>query len=135
MNKKELIEAINKTPKEERELKKQRGKIEVLEVKEEKKVKKVKWYKAKDFTKEELKYYKGTGKFYIGAKEYAEIDDCDDEDNYMHITNAAMCDLAFKKPRRKPEDFRNNSEYMLYDATLYDAVTRIELGYGDQVLG
>lgn len=92
-------------------------------------------YKAKDFTKEELAYYKGTGNFYVGEKEYAEINNCEEEDNYDHIVNAAYCDLAFKSPRRKPEEFRNNSEYMLYDVTLYGAVTSIENGFGDQVLG
>ena len=92
-------------------------------------------YRAEDFTKEELAYYKGPGKFKLGAEEYAEIDNCEEENNYEHITNRAYCDLAYKRPRRQPEDFRNNSEYMLYDATLYGAVTRIENGFGDQVLG
>ena len=94
-----------------------------------------KMYKSKDFTKEELAYYKGNGKFNIGAKEYSEINDCEDDDNYEHITSMAYCDLAYKRPRRKSEDFRNNSEYMLYDATLYGAVTSIENGFGSQVLG
>ena len=97
-------------------------------------MKKVQTYKSKDFSADELKYYKGTGKFKIGAKEYREIDDGGD-DNYQQITNMAYSDLAFKKPRRQPKDFANNSEYMLYDATLFGAVMDIENGFGSQVLG
>ena len=91
-------------------------------------------YKSKDFTKDELAYYKGDGKFHIGAKEYAEIDK-GGENNYDSIRNCAIMDLGFKDPRRTLKDFDNKSEYMLYDATLYEAVTAIENGFASSVLG
>ena len=134
MNKNDLVEALNKNTKDDRERKKGIRDFEVFDVREAKKVDKPKRYKANDFSKEELAYYKGTGEFHIGEKEYAEIDNCEEENNYEHITNRAYCDLAYKRPRQQPEDFRNNSEYMLYDATLFGAVTSIENGFGDQVL-
>ena len=134
MTKEELIKEVNKTRKK-REMQKKKQEKEVMKVEEKKLIKKQQRYRAKDFTKEELEYYKGTGEFHIGAKEYAEINDCEEEDNYEHITNMAYCDLAYKKPRRQPEDFRNNSEYMLYDATLFGAIIDIENGFGERVLG
>lgn len=94
-----------------------------------------KFYHAKDFTKEELAYYKGEGKYSLGGKEYAEIDKDGGDENATRIYNRAMMDLGFKKPRRTAEDFNNISEYALYDCTLYSAVSMIESGLGASILG
>lgn len=96
---------------------------------------KTKFYKTKDFTKEELAYYKGDGKSVLGGKEYAEIDKDGGDENEIRIRNRAMMDLGFKQPRRTPKDFKNNSEYALYDCTLYSAVNAIENGLGASILG
>ena len=94
----------------------------------------IKTYTSKDFTKDELKYYKGKGDFFISDEDYDKIDE-GGENNYDKISNCAITDLAFKRPRRTLKDFRNDSEYKLYDASLYEAVTAIENGFGSQVLG
>ena len=97
-------------------------------------MKPVTFYNADDFSKEELAYYKGDGKFKLGAKEYEEIDK-GGENRYESIHNGALMDLTLKKKRREPKDFNNNAEYMLYDATLYEAICAIENGFGKSILG
>ena len=75
-------------------------------------------------TKEEIAYYKGDGKFHVGAKEDKIIGDRYDEVAYI-----AHMDVLKKRKRKTLEDFNNAAEYELYKSILFSRAVAAEHGF------
>lgn len=68
----------------------------------------------KPLTREEIAYYKGETHVVCGDEDYKLVDDID------RIVNAAQFDVFTRQEKREEYQFRNEAEYRLYLALLYD---------------